>query len=151
MKTLILILAGGLTALMLSSCSQETFVGDRPDDSGKIMTVTEAVQQQQVGRSIRVRGTVKAVCQDEGCWMAITDGTSYLRMTFIDEKFTVAMELEGDVIVEGVIHEEIYEEDAARAIGETIGYTPDEVEMISGDKRIPIMTSTGVLILDGQE
>ena len=148
MKILSALLVGGLLTIFLSSCAEDNFVGERPVDSGKVLTVTEAVQPQQLGRAIRVRGTVRAVCQDEGCWMTITDGTSYLRMTFLNEKFTVSMELDGNVIVEGTIYEEIYEKEAAQAVSETIGYTPDEVEMIDGDHRLPIMTTTGVLFLD---
>jgi len=77
--------------------------------------------------------------------MTITDGSHYLRMTFKDESFYVPLELEGDVVVEGVVREEVYDEESARAIGETVGMTPDQIEYIEGDQRIPIMVATGVL------
>ena len=82
--------------------------------------------------------------------MSITDGDSYLRMTFTEMTTLVPMDLSGDVIVEGVVTEDVYEEDVAKAIGGSIGMTEDEIDAISGDQRIPMMTATGVLFLDHQ-
>ena len=82
--------------------------------------------------------------------MSITDGTSYLRMTFTEMTTLVPMDLSGDVIVEGVVTEDVYEEDVAKAVGGSIGMTEQEIAAISGDQRIPMMTATGVLFLDHQ-
>ena len=82
--------------------------------------------------------------------MSITDGTSYLRMTFTEMTTLVPMDLSGDVIVEGVVTEDVYEEDVAKAVGGSIGMTEQEIAAISDDQRIPMMTATGVLFLDHQ-
>ena len=144
------IMAFSLAALFLTSCSETAYVGEAPSDDGPTLTVSEAVEPTTFGRTIRVQGTVHQVCQEEGCWMSITDGTSYLRMTFSEMTTLVPMDLAGDVIVEGVVAEEVYEADVAQAIGPSIGWTEDQIAAVDGDQRLPMMTATGVLFLDHQ-
>lgn len=76
--------------------------------------------------------------------MVITDGTRSLRMSFKNEEFTVPLSLRGDVLVEGVVQEELVDEETARAIGSTIGLTDTLVQAMHGDQRIPLMTTTGI-------
>ena len=147
---LTLALTALLLSLVLPSCSEKAAVGTPPSEDGPIVTVSEALNPTTFGRTLRVKGTVHRVCQEEGCWMSITDGDSYLRMTFTEMTTLVPMDLSGDVIVEGVVTEDVYEEDVAKAIGGSIGMTEDEIDAISGDQRIPMMTATGVLFLDHQ-
>ena len=136
-----------ITSLLITSCADDDFVGKRPDQDASTITVSEAVETSSLGRDVRVRGTVSSVCQEEGCWMSISDGNAFLRMTFKDESFYVPMDLKGDVVVEGVVREEVYSADDARAIGSSLGWTASQIEALEGDQRIPIMVATGVLFL----
>ena len=137
-----------LTALV--SCSEVAHVGEPPSDNGELLSVTEAISPTTFGRTVRVQGRVHEVCQDEGCWMSITDGTSYLRMTFSSQSILVPMTLTGDVIVEGIVAEEVIDAETAKAIGSTIGWSDEQREQAIGDQRVPLMTATGVLFLDDQ-
>lgn len=98
-------------------------MGKRPDRTRRALTVTEAVAPSNLGRMVTIKGSVARVCQEEGCWMEVTDGTTSLRMTFTDEAFTVPITLQGTVLVEGVVTEEI-----------------------EGETRVPRMTASGVEI-----
>lgn len=100
-------------------------MGKRPDESRRALSVTEAVAPSNLGRTVTIKGSVARVCQEEGCWMEVTDGTTSLRMTFADEAFTVPVTLQGTVLVEGVVTEEI-----------------------EGDSRVPRMTTSGVAIVE---
>ena len=58
-----------------------------------------------VGKTVRVEGTVKDVCQKMGCWMVISEGDTSMRITTKDHKFFVAKDgagskchIEGEVI-----------------------------------------------------
>ena len=104
MLRFIMILA---TMITLQSCAKEPEMGQMPDASRTPITVTQAVDPTNAGRTIVVRGTVATVCQTEGCWMDVTDGTSTLRMTFKDEAFAMPLDMTGMIVAEGVVTEEI--------------------------------------------
>ena len=58
------------------------------------------------GKTVRVGGTVKAVCRKKGCWMTLsgTEGTSVARITFKDYGFFVPLDCSGSTAsVEGVV------------------------------------------------
>ena len=106
MLRFIMILAA---TLILSSCAKEPEMGQMPDASRTPLSVSQAIDPTNAGRTIVVRGDVAEVCQTEGCWMNVTDGRSVLRVTFKDEAFAVPVNLHGKVLVEGIVHEEIEE------------------------------------------
>lgn len=146
--TLSSLLLFALSLFLLSSCAPDDFVGQRPDENAETLTVTEAMQASNLGRTIRVEGEVAAVCQEEGCWMTITDETSTIRVAFKDGDFVVPIALTGHVIVEGTIREEIFDEENAKAVGRSIGMGDETVDAMKGDQRLPLLTATGVLILE---
>lgn len=137
--------------LMLPSCRDNKVSGQKPDSDKPILSVTEALHPSNFDRTITVKGLVKEVCQDEGCWMTITDGTKTVRMTFKDAAFQVGLKSKGDVLVTGIIHEEIVTEEAARAMGLSIGLTEQSIAQISGDQRWALMTASGVEFLQPQQ
>lgn len=58
-----------------------------------------------VGKTVRVEGSVRDVCQKMGCWMVISEGDESMRITTKDHKFFVAKDgagskchIEGEVI-----------------------------------------------------
>jgi Domain of unknown function (DUF4920) len=138
-----------LTMALLCACTSEDVRGNRPDDSLPAITVSEAMKPASFGRTIRVRGTIAAICQTEGCWMVISDGASYLRMTFKNEDFAVPMDKTGDVIVEGVITESIYSAQDARSMASALGKTKEEIAPDDTDVRLATMVATGVQFLAG--
>lgn len=128
-------------------CSKRDFVGTRPDTEGEILTVSQAVQGQFLNKKVVVRGDVLHVCQDEGCWMVVTDGRSSMRISFESEAFTVPISLVGRVIVEGELKLEFLTEQEARAVMTSVGIDSDSVSAIQGNQRFPIFTATGVVFL----
>ena len=139
-----------LFAFLLPSCTDNQVVGQKPDSDRAILAVTDALHPSNFDRVITVKGVIKAVCQDEGCWMTITDGKTTLRMTFKDEAFRVGLKSTGNVLVTGIIHEEIVSEEAAHAIGPTMGMSDKSLQQLSGDQRWPLMTANGVEFLQPQ-
>lgn len=137
----------GISLLVVVACSDDQTLGKAPNDGGHIFTVSEALQLTNYDRTITVRGDIALVCQDEGCWMSITDGKKYIRMTFADQAFTVPISAEGAVLVEGVIHEELVDAETAQAMGSSIG-ADSATDDVGGDRRIPLMTASGVKFLD---
>ncbi len=150
MNTLTACIGGAAAILVLAvSCSRDNHVG-KPLSSGlPQLTVTEAIDPGRIGKAVQVRGTVLQVCQEEGCWMSITDGKNGLRITFEGSAFVVPMDVEGAVIVEGTVQEEVFEQEDARAITETMGWSEEQVKSIQGDTRLPVMVATGVRLSDG--
>jgi len=135
------------TAILVTACSDDSTLGKAPNEHGQILSVSEALRHNNFDRTIVVQGTIALICQDEGCWMSITDGSKRLRMTFADEAFTVPISATGRVLVEGTIHEELVDAATAQAIGESIG-VDSATTATEGDRRIPLMTASGVKFLD---
>lgn len=92
-----------------------------------VISVSDATKPENLGRVITIRGIVGSVCQDEGCWVTITDGSAEIKMRFTDGSLGVPMDLRGEVLAEGVVRENIV-----------------------GSARVPEMSATGVLFLDRQ-
>jgi hypothetical protein len=63
----------------------------------------EAADHRNAGRTVAIRATVASVCQDEGCWLTISDGTAELKMKFLDPSLGVPTDLHGDVLAQGVL------------------------------------------------
>jgi hypothetical protein len=109
---------------VLVSCGRTDHIGIRPDTDASPITVAASMRTENLGRVIRVRGTVGEICQDEGCWFTLTDGTAEIRMRFADPSLGIPVDLKGDVFAEGVVH-----------------------ERIERGTRVPEMSVTGVVLL----
>lgn len=133
--------------LFLPACSSKRVLGVEPD-TGTMITVSEALDARSYGRTVTVKGTVAKVCQEEGCWMVITDGTKSVRMTFKNESFTVPLTLHGDVVVGGVVQEELVDEETARTVAASMGMTDSVVASMHGDQRIPLMMTSGIILTE---
>lgn len=146
----VLILTALVVLLPLTSCRENKVAGQKPDGNKPVVTVTEALHPSNFDRVVTVKGVIKEVCQDEGCWMTITDGVKTVRMTFKDAAFQVGLKSKGDVLVTGTVHEEIVTEEAARAMGASIGMTEQAIQQLAGDQRWALMTASGVEFLQPQ-
>jgi hypothetical protein len=103
-------------ALLVSSLSH---AGSSPDKAQKPVKVGAAVTvkkatdidqlsanaKQYVGQTVRIEGTVKAVCQHKGCWVEVTSpkGTTFTAKS-LDESVLLPKDSAGrKVIVQGVV------------------------------------------------
>ena len=85
----------------------------KAQDFGEPFAIEEVIQakavfddpEEFVGKTVRVEGSVRDVCQKMGCWMVISEGDKSMRITTKDHKFFVAKDgagskchIEGEVI-----------------------------------------------------
>lgn len=91
----------------LVGCSRPDYLGVPPRDGVQTITVREAIDHRNTGRTVAIRATVGSVCQDEGCWLTITDGTAEVKMKFLDPTLGVPTDLHGMVLAQGVLRESI--------------------------------------------
>lgn len=96
-----------LMMLLLASCSRQTEFGDPIDDELKISTVSQAREIPNRGRTLIVRGTVKEVCQDEGCWFALVDERSEIITRFTSDGVGIPVISQGTVLVKGVVRDTV--------------------------------------------
>lgn len=140
------VLVAGL--LLSASCSSESTFGEPPAIDAPTISVAEAMDPISYGRAVTIRGTVARVCQQEGCWITITDSGASpaptLRVQFEGGSWYVPTTLTGEVVVAGTVREDVFAEGEAKAIAETMGWSQAQVQQITGDQRIPILTATGL-------
>lgn len=77
--------------------------------------------------------------------MTVTDSTDGIRVVFAGSAFTVPMDLEGTVVVEGTVADQVFDEEDAKLIAETMGWSEDRIHAIHGDVHLPVMTASGVV------
>ncbi len=116
-----------VAGVVVIGCTKPDHIGVKPDATRTVISVSEAMRVENLGRTVTIKGTVGSVCQDEGCWVTITDGTAELKMRFTDASLGVPMNLRGSVLAQGVVRENIV-----------------------GSARVPEMSATGVQFLDAQ-
>jgi hypothetical protein len=105
-----------------------------------------AKADQYNGKIVKVKGTIKDVCQREGCWLVLTDGTREMRVSMKDHKFTVPKDSGNKtVIAEGVIEKKTISEEMARHYAEESAGKVDP-NSIKGPQVVLSMTATGVRI-----
>jgi hypothetical protein len=134
-------------AMVLVSCEQEQAVGSPFQPHSDVATVTQATMVQQLGRVIDVRGMVDRVCQDEGCWMTITDGSTTLLIQFEDEagvNYTVPLALKGQVTLRGVVADDVVPEDVAKNYLALMREPKSRIDAVKGDSRVIVMKASGV-------
>jgi uncharacterized protein YdeI (BOF family) len=114
----------------------------------KLVTLAELTTKadQYHGKTVKIKGTIKDVCQREGCWLVLTDGTREMRVSMKDHKFTVPKDSGNKtVIVEGVIEKQSISEEMARHYAEESAGKVDP-NSIKGQQIVLSMTATGVRI-----
>ncbi|MFN8358447.1 MAG: DUF4920 domain-containing protein [Candidatus Kapaibacterium sp.] len=136
-----------LSLMMLLSCSKApNHLGlpfSLPDEHP--LTVSEALKPANYDRPIRVEGECYRVCQTEGCWLIVTDGTSKMRVTIKNKDFAAPMDLGSKkIILEGSVQEMLSSEDEAREYAENAGRSEAETNAISGDQRVPMLVATAL-------
>lgn len=114
----------------------------------KLVTLKEvtAKADKYNGKTVKLKGTIKDVCQREGCWLVLTEGEHEVRVSMKDHKFTVPKDSGNkSVIVEGVIEKKTITEEMARHYAEESAGKIDP-NSIKGPQVVIAMTATGVRI-----
>ncbi|MCX6139474.1 MAG: DUF4920 domain-containing protein [Candidatus Kapabacteria bacterium] len=125
-QSIVVSITSSLVLIFMSlGCTKANYIGVAPDETRNVLAVSDAIRPENLGRIVTIRGKVGAVCQDEGCWLSVTDGTAELTMRFSDSQLAVPMDLRGTVLAEGIVREQIV-----------------------GSSRIPEMDLSGVKILE---
>ncbi len=92
------------------------------------------------GKSVRVSGTVSAVCQKRGCWLRMVDGEGgedvFVKFTCPVEGRLIPMKaVNHRVVVEGQITMAEITEELARHYAEDKGASPEEIAKIVGPQK----------------
>ncbi|MBS1538132.1 MAG: DUF4920 domain-containing protein [Bacteroidetes bacterium] len=143
MKHLIIL----ISCCILVSCSSKNAQFGAPFtlQSSQSMTVSEAVKPANYDRIVRVEGDCYQVCQEEGCWLVVTDGKSKLHVIIKDKDFAAPMDCGGKKIaLEGTVQEQLTTEDDARTYAVQSGKSEAEANAIQGDQRVPMFVATSL-------
>ncbi|MEL7121885.1 MAG: DUF4920 domain-containing protein [Bacteroidota bacterium] len=102
--------------------------------------------------SVKVVGTVEAVCQMKGCWMNIVSDKADkppMMVKFKDYGFFVPKDIAGrKVIMEGYAYKEVTPVDELRHYAEDAGKSKEEIQAINEPKKEYKFMATGVLLLE---
>jgi hypothetical protein len=129
-----------ILALMYISCSgEQQYLGEKPGMELQIMELEQALQPSNYERLIRVKSTVYSVCQDEGCWLVMSQGDKRLRVRFKNGMITAPKDCAGKQIeAEGIIHDELIPPDEAGIYAVQSGKPLDTLNIPPGGRRIPV-------------
>ena len=113
------------------------------DDITPAKSVFDATEK-FVGKTVRVEGSVRDVCQKMGCWMVISEGDESMRITTKDHKFFVAKDGAGSKChIEGeVISRELDPERTAHFESESSKDAPIPEKEAKGDKTYEIVATS---------
>lgn len=102
--------------------------------------------------TVKVRGTVDAVCQAKGCWMNIVsadEGAEKMMVQFKDYGFFMPKDIAGrEVIIDGYAYYEVTSVDELRHYAEDAGKSPEEIAKITEPAKKLKFLASGVLLLD---
>jgi len=97
-----------------------TQAGAAPQTFGKPLkglaptTLAAVLEKPEAGKIVALEGTIKAVCQDKGCWITFAQGDRNVHVTFEGYSFFVPkdsagqkVKLEGKVVMKPRTREEI--------------------------------------------
>jgi hypothetical protein len=96
----------------------------------------------------KVKGTIKTVCQAEGCWIKLdqTDGSGIM-VRFKDHKFFVPKDIAGrDVVVNGTAKITTTSVDMLKHYAEDAGKSKEDIDKITEPKREIEFSATGILV-----
>ncbi|HSI76818.1 MAG TPA: DUF4920 domain-containing protein [Lunatimonas sp.] len=160
MKINYLVMIMGAWLMACQPQKTEITVEETPEDVsgfyGEKITEEKAVSIVQMHRELlnegvfqgKVRGEIKEVCVNKGCWMtlALPDG-NLMRVTFKDYGFFVPTNSQGyPVIVEGKALKSVTDVATLRHYAEDAGKSKEEIEAIESDEESFTFEATGVII-----
>lgn len=141
MRQLAIFLATAAIALIPIAANAASF--GKPLQGLEAATLDKVLDAAESGQAVRLEGTVKAVCQNKGCWLELAQGERSVHVTFEGYSFFVPTEsagskvvLEGKVMVkepdpEVVAH--LQAEGASDAAGSTVSIEATGVELTAAE------------------
>lgn len=111
--------------------------------------VSEVIGKRDMdGQNVKVRGTIREVCQTRGCWLTLDAGEGRsMRVTFRDYAYFVPMDAGGNqAIVEGTLKLEELSVETLRHFAEEAGRPQSEIEAINSPSEQLSIIADGVLI-----
>lgn len=101
-------------------------------------------------RNMKIRGFVKEICQEKGCWMTMTlDNGDEMRVTFKDYKIFVPKDLGGkEVILDGFAYTDTTSVEKLRHYAKDAGKTEAEIAAINSPKEQLAFEAKGVVVMN---
>lgn len=103
----------------------------------------------QAKKDIKVKGIVKEVCQNKGCWMIMDLGDGKdIRVTFKDYKIFMPKDLAGkEVVLDGFAYTDTTSIETLKHYAEDAGKTQAEIEAITSPKIQLAYEAKGVVVM----
>lgn len=102
-KPVMMIGAVILFLALIQGCRATSDFGEPIDPPEKPLSVSQAREVSNRGRTIVVIGSITEVCKDEGCWFALADGASEITTRFKINGIGIPVISTGTVLVKGVV------------------------------------------------
>lgn len=98
-----------------SVAAAETRTFGKPLGTLKPSSLSDVLAKPEAGASVRLEGTIDAVCRNKGCWLTLSQGERSVHVTFAGYSFFVPKDVAGrKVVLEGkVVVKEREAEDVA--------------------------------------
>jgi len=97
---------------------------------------------------ILVQGTVKKVCEKEGCWMVLEDQGESVRVFFKDHSFFVTQKIKDKAaLAEGVLHKKVRTVAQQKHLLEDAGESAKTIAAVKEDKVFFELEATGIKAL----
>ncbi len=112
-----------------------------------------SIQTEMKGESkkdMKIKGVVKEVCQEKGCWMTMTlDNGDEMRVTFKDYKIFVPKDLGGkEVILDGFAYTDTTSVEKLRHYAKDGGKSEAEIASITSPKEQLAFEAKGVVVMN---
>ena len=108
------VLALSFAALLATQASAAPQTFGKPLKGLPPTTLAAVLEKPEAGKTVALEGTIKAVCQDKGCWISFEQGDKNVHVTFEGYSFFVPKDsagqkvrLEGKVVMKERSKEEI--------------------------------------------
>ena len=140
-----------------SAMAQQQFFGakikaKRAISYDVLLPKMEAMTAKSEPMEVKVKGTVKGICQAKGCWMTIQPkeaGKPPLFVKFKDYAFFMPKDIAGrEVVFQGKAFVEETSVDELRHYAEDAGKSADEIAKITKPEREYKFMASGVVLLE---
>lgn len=121
--------------------------GTFTNEKAAVVPLSSAIATYKEGSNsaIHVEGTVKKVCEKEGCWMTLEDKGEAVRVFFRGHSFFVGRNLEGKkVVTEGIMQKKVQSVADQKHLLEDAGAKKEEIEKIKSPLTIFQFEATAV-------
>jgi hypothetical protein len=141
-------LAFAILASTLAHAEAKTEVyGKFTADQAPIVELSKAIAEYKEGPEalIHTQGTVKKVCEKEGCWMTLDDQGKSVRVIFKGHSFFVGKNLEGKkVVTEGVMQKKVQSVEQQKHLLKDAGAKEAEIAKVKAPIETYVFEATAV-------